>query len=568
MMTNKEIAKALRKLADLMEVNDDQPFKARAYANAAIAVGRATEQLTELNKTQIAAIKGIGNSTAEKISELITSGSLAQYQTLVKQTPPGIVTLLEIKGLGPSKVKTIWRQLGVETPDELLYACLENRLVILDGFGQKTQENIRLAIAYYLANQGSKRFADAEPLALTLLQQIRQLPGVTQAELTGQIRRLMPVVDTIELVVAAQHPEDLAKELNLQVEAQDPEKIISGKDTALGIPIRIYCCSPANFISKWFETTSTAKHVEELQQAAQKLGKSFDFKITEPQLQAPDSEAAIYAQVGIAQIYPELREGRGEVNWVLQQNLPQLVTNADIKGIIHAHSTYSDGAATLQAMANRCLELGYNYLAITDHSQAAFYANGLTSDRVALQHPEIDQLNEKFSEHNFKIFKGIEADILPDGSLDYDENTRCNFEVIIASVHSVLRMTEEKANQRLLKAIETPSTHILGHPTGRLLLARLGYPINHKLIIDACAANGVAIELNANPYRLDIDWTWLDYCQEKGVKIAINPDAHSLEGIGHTRYGVLAARKGKLLRQNLLNAYTPTEFEAWLKQKS
>ncbi len=532
-MQNKDLAHAFKLTGQLMELHGENPFKIRSYSNAAFRIGRLDQQLSNVSYDDLESIDGIGKSVAAKIVELLETGSMQFLEGMVAKTPVGVIDMMSIKGIGPKKIATIWKDLGVESVGELLYACNENRLVELKGFGAKTQEQIKKMIEFRLSNEGLFHFAAIEGLANDLLEELRTLLPNIRVELAGQVRRKCEVVDTITLLVG-----DASVEL--------PE-LTTGE-----IPVRVEVlqCPAENFAWHWLQHSADPAHLSKLN--------------WENEPSAAD-EAAIYQANGHPYIVPEMREGRSEFEWAARHSTDDLLTLENLKGSLHNHSTWSDGRHSLKEMAVYCRDMGLTYLGICDHSRAAFYANGLSAERVAEQQAEIDRLNVELAP--FKIFKGIESDILNDGSLDYEAPVLASFDFIVASVHSNLKMDREKATNRLLTAIENPYTTILGHPTGRLLLSREGYPIHHEAIIDACAANGVVIELNANPLRLDLDWRWVDYAQNKGVMISINPDAHHTDGFHHHRYGVFAARKGGLLRANTFNTLSTQELEAYFIQR-
>lgn len=537
-MSNKEISKKFRLLAALMELHDENAFKIKSYTNAAYAIERLSSAVADLPPHELSAVQGIGTAIGEKIAALLDKGSFPLLDQLLCKTPDGIVEMLAIKGIGPKKIKVLWQELGVENRGELLYACNENRLVALSGFGTKTQDNIRQSIEYAQANASKFRYATLVDEVQQWLAKIRVLPQIARAETSGELRRQCEVLSEATILLAP--TETLDETAQAALSQQIVELLPETSLLRHWAGTRVAWTNLDVFERTWFLQTAHPDHLQQLGGAAALA-----------HLNAT-TETDIYAQLDLPYLPPELREGRQEIAFARQQSLTDLVQLNHLRGVIHAHSTYSDGRHTLQKMAEHCRQAGYDYLGISDHSKAAFYANGLSVERVAEQHREIDELNQQLAP--FRIFKGIEADILNDGALDYDSETLSRFDFVIASVHSNLKMTEEKAMNRLLRAIENPYTRLLGHPTGRLLLSREGYPIDHRRIIDACAANNVAIELNANPYRLDIDWRWIDYCTEKGVWISINPDAHSIEGISDMQYGVIAARKGLLTRALTLNA--------------
>lgn len=544
-MSNRELAKAFKLTAQLMELHDENPFKIRSIKNAAFKLERHPVPVETLTADEIGSIEGVGKSIQAKIAELLARQSFTEMDEMMTQTPQGVIGMLGIKGIGPKKVRTLWKELGIESTGELLYACNENRLVELKGFGEKTQQQIKHAIEYTEANQGKYLYAVIEPIAIQLFQDLRNSGLVTECSITGDLRRKLEIQEKIELVVVPVnlsslvdffHSLPLIDKDSLTDDASSIRANVAGK-----LPLIVHLGTTENYASLLFRTTGNEAHLE-------KLKENFNLNIPE----SAGSENEIYSSCKLPYFEPELREGRGEFELVSDGKLPLLIEEKDLKGILHNHTTYSDGTHSLEEMSVYCKELGYEYLGICDHSKSAFYANGLQPDRIEKQHTEIDALNNKLAP--FRIFKGIESDILTDGSLDYPNEILQSFEFIVASIHSGLRMDRDKATQRLLKAIENPFTTILGHPTGRLILAREGYPIDHQKIIDACAANGVILELNANPYRLDLDWRYISYALNKNVMISINPDAHRKEGYHDMHYGVSVARKGGLTKDWTFNA--------------
>ena len=551
-MTNKEIAGMFKLTGKLTELHDGNEFKVKSYMANSFKIEKLPHPLESMSGEEIEKIEGIGKGTHAKIDEINKTGSLKELEELLAKTPVGVLEILSVKGLGPKKVRTIWKELEVESVGELLYACNENRLVDLKGFGEKTQDEVIKSIEFLQANSSKFLYAKLEPVALQLIEIIEKSDVADLVSLTGEMRRRSSELEIIELVVAEK--KDVSGFLKHQQEFElselkNEEGRISFK-VKNSIPVEIFTCTKENFYPTLFKTTGSAKHLE-------LLGNSDLINVY--------SEEEIYKNEGWDFIIPELREGKFEKQLNKKNKLHDIVQMSDLRGILHIHTTYSDGVHTLEQMANYCKELGYEYLGISDHSQYAVYAKGLKPEQIIEQHREIDALNEKLKP--FRIFKSIEADILPDGSLDYNDEILSSFDFVVASIHSAMKMNEEKATARLIRAIENPHTTILGHPTGRLLLSRPGYPIDHKKIIDACAANKVVIELNANPNRLDIDWTWIPYCMEKGVTISINPDAHKMEGYHDMHYGTLAARKGGLTKQMTFNALTLEEIEKWFLKK-
>jgi DNA polymerase (family 10) len=538
-MSNKEISSALKRLAALMELHEENAFKIKSLQNGAFQIDRFGSPIEGLSEAEILAIPGIGKGIAQKIHRMIQGETDEETDALLARTPVGLIALLSVKGLGPKKVRVLWKELEIESVGELLYACNENRLIELNGFGAKTQENIRQALEYALQNEGKLHYAEAELLANEAILHLRKVGLSGILEFTGELRRQNEVVTQIELIFAG----DIAALKESEVLRKVDTSLIEFTLAETRKPIRVHVCSSAAFGTMQHRLTGPESHCTEI--AA--IG---DFA----------KEEDVYTNAGKSYIHPALRDWSYEEVSNLASN--KMLEMSDFKGILHCHSTYSDGIDSLQAMAKAAENMGMQYFGICDHSRSAGYAGGLPEQKVLEQHAEIHNLNA--ANLNFKIFKGIESDILVDGSLDYPEEILKQFDFIVASVHSVLRMDEAKATARLIRAIENPYTCILGHPSGRLLLSRRPYPIDYPKLIDACAANGVSIELNAHPYRLDLDWRWIPRCVEKGVKISINPDAHRIEGLHDIRYGTLVAQKAGLTADNVLNCLGRDGFEHWL----
>jgi DNA polymerase (family 10) len=555
-MDNKTIARTFKLLAQLMELHEVNPFKIKSITNASFKLDKLPFTLAGKTIEEIAAIDGVGKSISAKVIELLDTGTMQELNELIALTPAGIVEMLGIKGIGPKKILVIWRELKIETVGELYYACNENRLVEAKGFGLKTQEDIKKVIEFKMAANGRFLYAHVEPVVNTLFSNLASWLNEVDHDallgIAGQFRRCCEIIDEVPLVIGTTNALALSSNMTafeaLTFEQTDADNFIAITET--GLKIQITLVDKARFYLTWFKQTGNEDHVNEVLK-----------RITQDTFV---SEEAIYTAAGLAYVAPELREGLNEVELAATNSLPNLITFNDLKGSLHNHSTWSDGVHTLEEMALFCKEtLNLQYLGICDHSRSAFYAKGLDEQRVYGQHQEIAALNTKLAP--FKIFKGIESDILNDGSLDYSEEILKTFDFVVASIHSPLRMDEEKATARLIKAIENPYTTILGHPTGRLLLSRGGYPIDYKKVIDACAANGVVIEINANPLRLDLDWRWHRYALSKGVMLSINPDAHRKEGFYDMRFGVLAARKGGLTADRNLNSFNLEEITAYFE---
>lgn len=555
-MENKPIARTLRLLSQLMELYDENPFKVKSLAAAAFNVDKLPFLISGKSFEEIEKINGIGKSTASRIWELIQTKNIAELNDYISKTPPGVMEMLQIKGIGPKKVKTIWKELEIDNVGELYYACNENRLVEAKGFGLKTQEEIKKVIEFKMASNGQFLYAQIESFADSLLELIKNFFKTDLVSFTGQYRRRCEIIGELSLLVGSSNSPEAADFLSA-IPGLNTIEISESKaelEADSGIKIAINLCAPDDYSYQLVLLTGNDEHVQEL------------LKRLDGQNIKEVSESEIYAKAGLSYIEPELREGANEFILAESGKLPELLRFSDLKGTLHNHSTWSDGVHTIEEMALFCRDdLKLEYLGMCDHSKSAFYANGLNETRLLAQHAEIDTLNQKLAP--FKIFKGIESDILFDGSLDYAPEILATFDFVVASVHSVLKMNEEKATSRLIKAIENPYTTILGHPTGRLLLSRSGYPIDYKKVIDACAANHVVIEINANPLRLDLDWRWHQYAIEKGVILSVNPDAHRKDGFYDMHYGVLVARKGAVAANNCLNTYTLEEVSHFFEKK-
>jgi len=549
-MNNNAIADNFSLLSKLMEIHGENSFKSKTYSIAAFNIEKLPLQLSETPQEKIFSIKGIGDSIGKKVLEMIETGQMKTLNDYLEKTPVGIVEMLNIKGIGPKKINTIWKELEVESIGELLYACNENRLLLYKGFGEKTQDNIRESIEFYLQNQGTYLYAQIESYAYAMHDKLSAHFTKSKISLTGSFRRQLETIDELEwCTTASSH--DVKKffiEQGFDAIEEDAETILfKGEEN---VKLQFYLVDDASFCKKLFQTSC-----------------SVDFLIgwekRYPLSVEATSEEDIFKTAGLPFIIPALRENDSILARAKENKLNDVIQPSDVRSIIHSHSNWSDGLNTIEDMANDLVKRGYEYLVITDHSKSAFYANGLTPERIREQHRYIDELNAKLKP--FKIFKSIECDILNDGSLDYSNDILATFDLVITSVHSNIKMNEEKAMMRLLNAIKNPYTTILGHMTGRLLLSRNGYPVDHKKIIDACAENHVAIELNAHPRRLDIDWRWIDYAIEKNVLISIDPDAHSIKGFNDIKYGVLAAQKGGLNKEQNLSSFNLKQFEEYLE---
>lgn len=529
-MENKDIARVFKLCAKLMELHEENPFRTRAMATASFRIEKLPFPARSASLETLSQQDKIGKSTAEKILQVVNSGTFTELDSLLENTPQGVLELLQIKGLGPKKVLIIWKSLNIESIGELYYACNENRLIEAKGFGLKTQQDIKKSIEFSMASQGWYHWAKITDSAEKIFQVFQEALPQCRISFSGAYRRKSEILEKVDMVVSADHVslEDVIRSLDFEFDINRERGQINFRDQN-GVPFEILASATDSFAKNLLIGTGSPEHITRLE--------------AEGALAPLETEQLIYRALGLDYIEPELREGGQEIEWAKEKQLPKLIDYADLQGSLHNHSTYSDGVHSLEEMARYCqTDLKLQYLGICDHSKTAVYAGGLSIDTVQAQWSEIDALNEKLAP--FKIFKGIESDILPDGSLDYPEEILSGFDFVVASVHSGLKMDRDRATERLIKAIENPYTTILGHPTGRLLLSRAGYPIDFEKVIDACAANQVIIEINANPLRLDLDWRWHQYALKQGVLLSINPDAHRVEGFYDMHYGVQIARKG------------------------
>jgi len=575
-MVKENIIRLLEELATLLELNGENPFKSRAYTNAARILSEFEGDLAEAVKDRsLLEHKGIGKAIFEKISEILATGQLSALEKIKAETPPGLLAMLKIKGLGTQKIRTIYQELGVKDIVELEYACVENRLIKLPGFGKKTQEMIQEKITYLKKVAGLIHCHTARLEGEKLLSFLRQDKKSIRAELAGELRSRNELVEEIDLIASTEDPAGLIENFRQSPEI-DKEITHSGKAeeeatrklfsfyTKSGLFVNLHLVTEDQFPYRLHDNTGSESYHEAISDWAGKRGMkvcSFGL-ILEDHILPCNNEEEIFSTLELDYIEPELRENTGEIEAAADHMLPALIEETDIRGIFHVHSNYSDGTSSLTEMVAAAERLEYEYIGISDHSQTAIYANGLKKDRVKKQQEEIDRLQEKYP--GIHIFKGIESDILPDGSLDYDDQTLSSFDFVIASVHSSFNMSEKDMTRRIIRAMRHPSVTFLGHPTGRILLAREGYALNLPEVIEAARENRVVIELNASPYRLDLDWRHCKKAKEAGVRLSINPDAHGIEGLTNTTYGVGIARKGWLSKENVINTLSLNKISQYL----
>jgi len=573
-MDKKQVSTILEEIGTLLELKGENFFKSRAYERGGRTILSLSEDISDLVESgEVRKIEGIGSALADKITELVTTGKLEYYEKLKASIPPGLVEMTAIPGFGPKKIKKVYDALDIKTITELEKACKEDGLKELEGFGKTTQRNILQGIEFLRKHKERHLFHHALMAAQPLVEAVRNHPKVMRAELAGSLRRKKETIKDIDIVASARDKD--VEEIMHFFSTQPGVKKVTGKgptkcsvvlEKGINADLRILPDDKFAFILHHF--TGSAEHNTAMRSLAKKMGMKVSeyglFK-NEDELIPCKDERGIFAALGLSYIPPELREDNGEIEAAAENNIPAMVELADIKGILHCHSTWSDGANTLEEMALATQEMGYQYFGICDHSEIVVYARGMTPEQVKEQHAEIDELNKKFTD--FKILKGTECDIINDGSLDYPDEVLATFDFVVASVHTNLHMSGDDAMNRIIKGMQNRYVDILGHPTGRLLSGRDGLPLDMYKIIDAAAEYNVVIELNASPHRFDIDWRYCKYAKEKGVLISINPDAHSIDGINDMEYGIGIAQKGWLERKNIFNALSLAEVETFFKRK-
>ena len=564
------MAAVLEEIALLLDLAGENPFKVRAYEAGARAVLTLPGDLdAAVRSGELARVKGIGKTLAGVIMELTARGQAQIHQDLKARTSPGLMELLKVPGLGPKKARLLHEQLQIGSLGELEYACRENRLVSLPGFGAKTQEKIMAGLAGVRRYAGLFRLGDLLPLAEGLLGEVRRVPGVLEAELAGDLRRRLEIAPGIDLAAAAPSVEEAATLLGRLPFFQAPTTGGPGRLEGLlpqGIRVRLTLARPEVFGAALLVLTGNAVHLQDLRAEGEKLG----LTLTESGLfqggeLLPSREEEIYRRLGLPFIPPELREGLGEVAAAKEGRLPRLVTREDLKGCFHVHSYYSDGVNSLEELLTAVRDRGWEFLGLSDHSQSAYYAGGLKPPDLERQRQEVAALRRKYPD--LTLFWGVESDILPNGSLDYADELLADFDFVIASVHSQFNLNREAMTRRILAALGNPHCTMLGHVSGRLLLAREPYAADLERILEFAQKNQIIMELNASPYRLDLDWRLLKKAREMGVLISINPDAHSLDGLDDVAYGVMAARKGWLAPEDVLNTYPAAEAARWLRRR-
>jgi DNA polymerase (family 10) len=571
-MDKHQVARILDECGTLLELQGENPFRCQAYHNAARAVEQLEEDLAELVAAgKLRDVRGIGETMLAKITKLVGTGQLEFYDELRAKVPPALVEMLRIPGLGPKKIKAVHEQLSISTIAELKQACADGRVAALRGFGAKTAQKILSGIDF-VAQLGQRfRLDEALALAEAVFHSVRNHPNVTRAELCGSLRRRRETIRDIDILASSTDAQPIMDSFVslpgvLQVLGHGETK--SSVLLAPGIQADLRVVSDEQFPFALHYFTGSKEHNVRMRARAQDYG----LKLNEYELAGPSGsvacreEADIFAALELDYIAPELREDTGEIEAAAEHRLPQLVGFHDLKGTFHCHTTWSDGLATVEEMAEAARKRGLEYLGIADHSQTAAYAGGLATERVLGQHAEIDALNARLG--GFRVFKGIESDILADGSLDYPDEILAGFDYVVASIHSSFSMTRDEMTERIIRAVSHPRSTMLGHPTGRLLLRRDGYQVDLDAVIDACARHGTMIEINANPLRLDLDWQHVKRAKAKGVRLVINPDAHATTGLDDLRYGIDVARRGWLQAADVLNTRSAAEVAGLLAKSS
>lgn len=553
-----EITLILKEIAELLELKGENHFKTRAYSNAAALISDDNIDIERhVREGTLREINGIGPALQEKLTQFVETGKMDYYEKLKAEIPQEMIDISKIKGVGAKKAKSLVEKHNVKSVDELEEMAKNGQLEALKGYGAKSAQLILESINENKQYENKFRLDKAYKAGKSILELLKNTGAVKKASSAGQLRRWLEVIDNIDFVVITEDLELLKSEL------QKEFSITVNSDTITfnydKIPITLHFADEDNFGVVSHNLSCSDEYLSVFKDVAKNTFTLKDDKIYDGDKQISiSSEQELYEKLTMQYVEPENREDAQALQYAITSGLPKLIEESDMKGMLHCHSTWSDGLNSIEEMALESKRLGYSYFAICDHSKTAVYANGLSEDRVLAQHREIDELNSR--DLGIKILKGIESDILNDGSLDYDEEILKKFDLVVASVHSNFTMSKSDMTDRVIRAVMSPYTTILGHPTGRLLLKRKGYEIDQHAVIDAAAEYKTIIEINANPHRLDLDWRLIGYAKQKGVKIAINPDAHNLRGLQHVMYGIRMARKGWLTHNDVVNTYSYTKF--------
>jgi len=576
-MNNKELAAFLKQIAVYQELAGENPFKSRAFERAARIVEQYPESFVVLvAEDRMKGIQGIGKGIGDVLRELVTSGKSAVLEELKAGFPAGLEDLLTLGGLGPKRVRLLWNTLGISNLGELEYACRENRLLALEGFGEKSQDKILKAIAFKKQFQEMHLYSEAEAIASELSEQLNSSGLFSGIHVAGSLRRGKRILKDADILLIPQPKADPGRVRSILTGLADSgpevEGVLGAGETKVsirrgGLQVDFRIVKPESEPAALQHFTGSKEHNTILRGRAKTMGlKMNEYGVFRGEESLPlEDERAVYRSLELPWIPPELREGEEEVEAAAGGRLPRLVEAGEIRGMIHVHSSYSDGLVSIEEMARVCRELGYDYLCLSDHSRSAFYANGLSVDRLREQMAEAAVVNEKLAP--FRIFCGIESDILGDGSLDYPDDVLAALDFVIGSVHSNLSMNPEAATERLLRAVDSPYLTILGHPSGALLLSRAGYEYDEEKLFAALKRNDVVLEHNCNPHRLDPDWPALKRAGRRGIRVALCPDAHSLGDLAYMRYGVLMARKAWMGAEQLLNCMSREEIDEFFASR-
>jgi len=567
-MNKDQVAQILVEIGTLLELKGENPFKTRAYMNVARTLESLNESLEKIvAEDRLGEIKGIGDAIQKKITELVTTGRLEYYEELKASLPAGLMEMLGVPGLGPKKVKALYEKLGITTLDELEKACQEGKVASLDGFGEKTQRKILEGITFKRTYASRHLVSEALGVAEPILESLRQHPGVIRCSTAGSLRRFKEVVGDVDFLVSSKQPSDIIEFFTtlpgiISVSAKGDTKASVVLEGGIQADLRVVTDAEYPFALAYF-TGSKEHNIVMRQRAIQRGLRLNEYGLFKSDVETRDpallvtckTEDEIFERLDLAYVPPELREDHGEFEAAEKNDLPRLLEWSDLKGSLHNHSNWSDGRNHLEEIATQMQELGCAYWAITDHSKSSFQANGLQPERVRKQLVEIRAINQKLADDgsDFFLLSGSEVDILNEGKLDFDDDLLSELDVVVASIHQGFTQSESETTKRLIRAAENPFVHMLGHLTGRLLLEREPYKVNQHAVIDACAATGTWIELNASPLRFDLDWRLWHYAKSKGVKCVINCDAHRLEHAGFLRLGAGIARKGWLTKEDVIN---------------
>lgn len=572
-MDRKEIARTLHEVAGMLELAGANSFKIRAYEHAARAILTYEGDLAEAVRTrELRKVPGIGDTIFANVESLLTTGELPVYEELRATFPPGLRDCLRVPRLGAKKVKTLFEALGVDSLDALERVCLDGRLTGVRGFGPKSAQHILKGIGFVRGSAGRFLYVTARARAQALVTALEAAGLASRVAVAGSLRRRLEVVKDIDLVAASRTPQDVSEWFRT---LGDVVEIMGSGETKTsvrffdGLAADLRVVTDEEFPAALLYFTGSKEHNTALRGRAKRMGlllNEYGLFAGEGRERLPaETEAAIYQRLGLAWIEPELRENAGEIEAAENGSLPRLVTDADLRGVIHVHTTASDGRDSLEDMARAARDAGYGYIAFTDHSKTAAYAGGLSEERVLAQRDEIRALRRRMPE--LRIFHGTEADILADGSIDYGDEFLDQFDLVVASVHSRFGLSSAEQTARLIRAVSNPRVSILGHPTGRLLLGREGLAADLEAVFEAAASSGCALEINGSPHRLDLDWRLARLAAARGIVLAIDPDAHSVAGLADTQWGVGVARKAWASPASVLNAREPDAFTAWLEAR-